>query len=112
MTDYKAPPEQWDNMKLYAEDNAYDACFLELRARVEALEAKLPLTAAQSDDNESQHPLLQEIVWIVNEPCDEYTRSRAIIREVASWLAMEWEQNVDYANIADAIAVLKHEADR
>jgi hypothetical protein len=36
---HKATPEQWESIERYAEDNVYDACFLELRARVEILEA-------------------------------------------------------------------------
>jgi hypothetical protein len=36
---HRLTPEQWQSFELYAEDNAYDACFLELRARIEALEA-------------------------------------------------------------------------
>ncbi len=42
MTDYKATPEQWENMKDCAADNfddGYTACILELCFRVEALEA-------------------------------------------------------------------------
>jgi hypothetical protein len=36
---YKATPEHWSSLELYAEDNVYDDCLLELRARVEDLEA-------------------------------------------------------------------------
>ena len=36
---HRLTPEQWESIELYAEDNAHDACFLELRARIEALEA-------------------------------------------------------------------------
>jgi hypothetical protein len=36
---HRLTPAQWESIELYAEDNAYDACFLELRARIEALEA-------------------------------------------------------------------------
>jgi hypothetical protein len=39
---HRATPEQWESIERYAEDNVYDACFLELRARVEALEAAQP----------------------------------------------------------------------
>ena len=42
MTAYKATSEQWENMKDCEADNfddGYAACILELRARVEALEA-------------------------------------------------------------------------
>jgi hypothetical protein len=43
MTDqHRATPEQWESIKRWAEDNVYDACFLELRARIEALEAAQP----------------------------------------------------------------------
>jgi hypothetical protein len=36
---HRATPEQWESIERYAEDNVYDACFLELRARIEALQA-------------------------------------------------------------------------
>ena len=36
---HRLTPSQWESIERYAEDNAYDACFLELRARIEALEA-------------------------------------------------------------------------
>jgi hypothetical protein len=36
---YKATTEHWSSLELYAEDNVYDDCLLELRARVEELEA-------------------------------------------------------------------------
>ena len=36
---HRVTPEQWESIELYADDNVYDACFLELRARIEALEA-------------------------------------------------------------------------
>jgi len=42
MTNHKAMPEQWENMKDCAADNfddGYAACILELRAKVEALES-------------------------------------------------------------------------
>ena len=35
---HKATPERWSSLELYAEDNVYDDCILELRARVEELE--------------------------------------------------------------------------
>jgi hypothetical protein len=36
---HRATPEQWESIERWAEDNVYDACFLELRARIEDLEA-------------------------------------------------------------------------
>ena len=35
---HRLTPEQWEPIERYADDNTYDACFLELRARIEALE--------------------------------------------------------------------------
>lgn len=40
MDNYKATPEQWKNIERWAEDCSTDACVLELRSRVEALEAQ------------------------------------------------------------------------
>jgi hypothetical protein len=45
MTDYKATPEQWEQVLSWSEERDVSvscdaACILELRARVEALEAK------------------------------------------------------------------------
>jgi hypothetical protein len=39
---HRATPEQWESIERWAEDNVYDACFLELRSRIEALEAAQP----------------------------------------------------------------------
>jgi hypothetical protein len=36
---HRATPEQWESIEGYADDYVYDACFLELRDRIEALEA-------------------------------------------------------------------------
>ena len=38
-TDYRATPEQWETIEKYADSSAPYSCFLELRARIEALEA-------------------------------------------------------------------------
>lgn len=39
MTDYKATPDQWAHQEHWATEDSAAACLLELRARVEALEA-------------------------------------------------------------------------
>ena len=36
---HRLTPTQWESLEQYADDCVYDACFLELRARIEALEA-------------------------------------------------------------------------
>ena len=83
---HRATPEQWESIELYAEDNAYDACFLELRARIEALEA-----AQQKIRSSPESPLVERVAdaiaaqatsaGIVND-----RPARAAILEVAAWM--------------------------
>jgi hypothetical protein len=83
---HRLTPEQWESIELYAEDNAYDACFLELRARIEALEAAQPKVRSAPES-----PLVERVAdaiaaqatsaGIVND-----RPARAAIREVAAWL--------------------------
>ena len=108
---HRATPEQWESIELYAEDNAYDACFLELRARIEALEAaqqphqdKLDrLIALDADDgNPIVMPsspadlLIDRVADAIGAADDEgltnmtwSNHSRAAILEVAAWLKEE-----------------------
>jgi hypothetical protein len=83
---HRATPEQWESLEQYADDCVYDACFLELRARIEALEA------AQSKVRSAPESQLVERVadaiaaqatsaGIVND-----RPARAAILEVAAWL--------------------------
>jgi hypothetical protein len=45
MNDYRAAPEQWTDCEQWAiNGGAWDACIIELRARVETLEASLLTT--------------------------------------------------------------------
>jgi len=55
MTKYKATAEQWDSVEMYAEDNVYDACLLELRSRVEALEKRCEVQLMQLNDLQRRH---------------------------------------------------------
>jgi hypothetical protein len=83
---HRLTPEQWESIEQYAEDNAYDACFLELRTRVEALEA-----AQQKIRSGPESPLVERVAdaiaaqatsaGIVND-----RPARAAILEVAAWL--------------------------
>jgi hypothetical protein len=83
---HRATPEQWESIERYAEDNVYDACFLELRARIEALEA-----AQQKIRSGPESPLVERVAdaiaaqatsaGIVND-----RPARAAILEVATWL--------------------------
>ena len=88
---HRLTPEQWETIERYAEDNAYDACFLELRARIEALEA-----AQQKVRSAPESPLVERVAdaiaaqatsaGIVND-----RPARAAILEVAAWLRAESE---------------------
>jgi len=83
---YKATPKQWESIERYADDNVYDACFLELRARIEALEA-----AQQKIRSAPESPLVERVAdaiaaqatsaGIVND-----RPARAAILEVGAWL--------------------------
>ncbi|NBW15874.1 MAG: hypothetical protein EBR82_48595 [Caulobacteraceae bacterium] len=50
MTDYKATPEQWGNVQKFAAV-AGESCILELRARVEALEAAAHKHIVETNSN-------------------------------------------------------------
>ena len=50
MTDYKATPEQWEEEQKWVEQCSAAACLLELRGRVEALEANAKPTSNQIQD--------------------------------------------------------------
>jgi hypothetical protein len=86
-----ATPEQWETIEKYAYDNTYDACFLELRARIEALEAAQPKIRSGPES-----PLVERVAdaiaaqatsaGIVND-----RPARAAILEVAAWLRTESE---------------------
>jgi hypothetical protein len=83
---HRATPEQWESIERWAEVNVSGACFLELRARIETLEA------AQRVRSRPESPLVERVAdaiaaqatsaGIVND-----RPARAAILEVAKWLA-------------------------
>jgi hypothetical protein len=108
MTDYKATPDQWAYQKHWAQEDGDAACILELRARVEALEAKL-LNEESTPDGEildyynklaaqnpgkavfHQNPSLAERVAMAITRDGEQTRwdeARAAMLEIAKWLEL------------------------
>jgi hypothetical protein len=110
---HRATPEQWESIERYAYDNTYDACFLELRARIEALEAtqqppqdKLDrLMALNADDGDpnvmpsSPADLLIDRVAkaIYDAPSNHKSwrgEARAAILEVAAWLTENYARDV------------------
>jgi hypothetical protein len=85
---HRATPEQWEFIELYADSLDADACILELRARIEALEA------AQRVRSAPESPLVERVAdaiaaqatsaGIVND-----RPARAAILEVEAWLKEE-----------------------
>ena len=90
MNDFKATPEQWDALEecTHAWPGAWGPCILELRARVEALEANSSARLTSSNYPEKPDSSLVERVHscIVGEPECGHMQARAAIREVAAWL--------------------------
>ncbi len=103
MTDYKATPEQWAQCEEWVNSpvvGAVDACLLELRARVKALEHEMAMEnyRKQSAAISKPTPNLSEIrsslvdrvaLAIDSAPIgtNNSDEARAAIREVAAWLA-------------------------
>jgi hypothetical protein len=85
-TDYRATPEQWKFIERSADTSSTYSCILELRARVEALEA-----AQQKVRSGPESPLVERVAnaiaaqatsaGIVND-----RPARAAILEVVNWL--------------------------
>jgi hypothetical protein len=102
---HRATPEQWDSIERCADGSDSYSCILELRARIEALEAaqqphqdKLDrLIALDADDGD---PIVMptfpagslvervgnRIKWGIDAELDEEGIARAAILEVAAWL--------------------------
>ena len=133
MTGHKATPEQWAQIEAWMEiGSQYSACVLELRDRIEALEARRPaskiyeineplkLTPRQQEEiaallrpnskpspNSSQigRSLVERVQGAQMESVKEWgPMARAAIREVAAWL----DENTG----GDAAWILTQEAER
>jgi len=117
MSDYRATPKQWEQVQSWSEDwdiraGCDAACILELRARVEALEArnkpgfmKMSVTTATV---QAPRPLCRySLVGRVAEALHSETNSglpvedwgpeaRAAISGVATWLEEEFGPQIDW----------------
>jgi hypothetical protein len=116
MTDqHRATPQQWETIEYWGRmpaesGGAIDSCLLELRARIEALEAahrEAPMTELRAASAEARPAGLVERVE---------TRAggdgRAAIREVAAAL-LEWHDSDQLVHTAwEAAKWLQREADR
>lgn len=98
MTDqHRATPEQWEELKAVSQSilkmHAPHSCILELRARVEALEAAA-ISAPENPDTSSDRPapadsLVEKVADAIyrNGTGDGFRdEARAVIREVAAWM--------------------------
>jgi len=120
MTDYKATPEQWDDVGAFASDTR--ACILELRARVELLELGAGIRDAVAEELGRNYPakpdssLVRRVALAISgieyglnrdeEAVNWASEARAAIREVAAWLREQ--QDGDLV----AATVLEREAER
>ena len=95
MTDYKAMPEQWAQIEAWMGiGSQYSACVLELRAKVEALEANSKPSPNPSQIGSSLVERVRNVIASEYDPKDYcWDEARAAIREVAAWLhaARIWE---------------------
>lgn len=82
MTEHKATPEQWDDVGAFASDTR--ACILELRARVEALEATSKPSPNSSQIGSSLVARVERRIRHAHEVGG--FQARAAIREVAAWM--------------------------
>jgi hypothetical protein len=91
---HRATPEQWEPIERYADSSAPYSCFLELRTRIEALEAAQPKIRSGPES-----PLVERVAdaiaaqassaGIVND-----RPARAAILEVAAWLTENYARDV------------------
>ena len=91
---HRATPEQWADQERWAHDNADSSCIIELRSRIEALEA------AQRVRSGPESPLVERVAdaiaaqatsaGIVND-----RPARAAILEVAARLTENYASDVD-----------------
>ena len=112
---HRATPEQWANQESWAPNDNDSSCIVELRDRVEALEAaannRQHGEAAERAEPDPAASLVDRVALeLMNPPLDEDDRqqARAAIREVAAWLD---DQDGPLAEIALACR-LREQADR
>jgi hypothetical protein len=96
MTDYKATPEQWVNLeRRQLGGNDLVCAALELRARVEALEANHPEKPDSSGPVDSLVERLAKAIYGPSNTQEGWrNEARAAIREVAAWLSRESEDHL------------------
>ena len=95
-TDYRATPEQWESIERYADSISY-SCILELRARIEALEAarqprpkspslssRSPFLATELTNMTNQHPITPP-PELVQQWASESLATQNLCNRAAQW---------------------------
>jgi hypothetical protein len=83
---HKATPEQWAQIERFAEDCGYDACLLELRDRLAALEAAANhFPGATKMVPDPAGGLVERVAWAVDGYDAPKNAARAAILAVAGW---------------------------
>ena len=86
-TQHRATHEQWQKIEEFVKDCGYDSCLLELRARVEALEATQRAAAsAEARPGGLVEGVAKALHYAPHPPGDWKPEARAAIRAVADWL--------------------------
>ena len=100
-----AQPAQAAAESLAAATDPYATCLLELRARVEALEAAASGLHGKAAERAEPGPAASLVDRVANAaahgalPC--YDKARAAIREVATWLRSEYPNGTAWANLIE-----------
>lgn len=105
----KATPEQWDDTEHWASRYGHaQACILELRARVEALEAANSKPAPSPSQSGSS--LVERVMGVLGHYGPG--TARAAIREVAAWLVDQHADSDGFiqSNVGCVIGQLHEEA--
>ena len=100
---HRLTPEQWESIERHADDNIYDACFLELRDRIEGLEAAQQLHTFTADEvapivvptvkeslTDPAASLLDRVAKAIYDAPNNHegwrSEAKAAILEVAAWM--------------------------
>ena len=94
---HRATPEQWAKQESWAANNNDSSCILELRARVEALEAAAIGRHDESAERAEPDPAASLVERVRQaQGCGNERDARAAIREVAEWLRSEYPKHEGY----------------
>jgi len=87
---YRATPEQWETIKQYTGSSDPYSCILELRARIEALDAAQQPNSSASLTSSPADSLIDRVAKAIYDAPNTHkgwhSEARAAILEVAAWL--------------------------